>query len=75
MKPLSLFPKRQTQQAESPAALDAYWSLTTEQLLSALHTRRIGIQEKDAENRTASNNTGQTRLRLNDKPQLQFLTS
>ena len=33
MKPLSLIPKKQTQQIESAAALDTYWSLTTDSLL------------------------------------------
>jgi P-type Mg2+ transporter len=51
MKRLSLFPKKQTQQTESPAALDAYWSLTTEQLLAGLHTTSSGIQQADAESR------------------------
>ena len=51
MKPLSLIPKKQAQQIESTAALDTYWSLTTEQLLDELHTTRIGIPQLDAENR------------------------
>jgi len=49
MKPLGLFPKKHTQKTESPAALDAYWTLTTDQLLSELHTTRNGIQQVDAE--------------------------
>jgi P-type Mg2+ transporter len=51
MKPLGLFPKKQTQQIESPVALDTYWTLTTDQLLSALHTAGTGIQPTDAESR------------------------
>lgn len=51
MKPLSLIPKKQTQQIESTAALETYWSLTTEQLLDELHTTRIGIPQLDSENR------------------------
>jgi len=51
MKPFSLFPKKQSQQTESPVALDTYWTLTTDQLLSALHTADTGIQQTDAESR------------------------
>ena len=51
MKQLSLFPRKQTQQAESLAALDTYWTLSTDHILSALHTTRTGIQQADAESR------------------------
>jgi len=51
MKPFSLFPKKESQQTESPVALDTYWTLTTDQLLSALHTADTGIQQTDAESR------------------------
>jgi Mg2+-importing ATPase len=39
------------QQTKAPAALDAYWTLTIDQLLTALHTTHNGIQQIDAESR------------------------
>ncbi len=51
MKSLSLTPKKPTPQTESPAALDAYWTLTTDQLFSELHSTRNGIQQVEAESR------------------------
>jgi Mg2+-importing ATPase len=51
MKQLSLFPRKQIHQSESLAALDTYWTLSTEQLLSTLHTALNGLQQPDAENR------------------------
>jgi P-type Mg2+ transporter len=52
MKPFSLFPnKSQVQQSKALATQDAFWSLTAEQLFSALHTSNNGIQQTDAERR------------------------
>ena len=51
MKQLSLFPRKQTQPTESLAALNAYWTLSTDQLFSTLHTTLNGLQQTDAENR------------------------
>ncbi len=52
MKPFSLFPnKSQAQQSTALATLEAYWTLTTEQLIAALHTTNNGIQQTDAESR------------------------
>jgi len=51
MKPISLFPKKLTQQPKPSAVLDTYWTLTTDQLLSELHTTRNGIEQVDAESR------------------------
>ena len=52
MKPFSLFPnKSQAQQSKALAALEAYWTLTAEQLIAALHTTNNGIQQTDAESR------------------------
>jgi magnesium-transporting ATPase (P-type) len=51
MKQLSLFPGKQTRQTEFPVAIDAYWTLTTDQLLFALHTTLNGLQKTEAENR------------------------
>ena len=51
MKPVSLVPKKQTQQAESTAVLDIYWTVTTDQPLFALHTTLNVTQQADAESR------------------------
>ena len=52
MKPFNLFPnKSQARQSKALATLDAYWSLTAEQLIAALHTTNNGIQQTDAESR------------------------
>jgi hypothetical protein len=51
MKQRSLFPKKRPAQTEPSTALDAYWTLTTEQLLSALHTTCNGIGQVDAQSR------------------------
>jgi Mg2+-importing ATPase len=49
MKSFSLFPnKSQVQQSKTPATLEAYWSLTSEQLITALHTTNNGVQQADA---------------------------
>ncbi len=46
MKPFSLFPnKSQARQSKALATLEAYWTLTTEQLIAALHTTNNGIQQ------------------------------
>ena len=52
MKPFNLFSKKsQGQQSKTSAALDSYWSLPNEQLVTALHTTNDGIQQAEAENR------------------------
>jgi Mg2+-importing ATPase len=51
MKPVSLFPKKQIQPIKSTAALDTYWTLTTDQLLSTINTTHNGLQQTDAESR------------------------
>src|SRR5512144_1244097 len=51
MKSLGLFPQKQTRQTREPAALETYWALTTDQLLSSLHTTLNGLQQPDAESR------------------------
>lgn len=52
MKPFSLFSgKTQTLQSKAPAILETYWTLTTEQLIDALHTTSKGLQQTEAENR------------------------
>ena len=51
MKRLSLFPRKRTLQTKAPAALDAYWTLTADLLLSELHTTYNGIQQVEAESR------------------------
>jgi len=52
MKPFSPFSsKSQAQQAKALAPLDTYWSLTTEQLMAALHTSNDGIPQIEAANR------------------------
>jgi hypothetical protein len=52
MKPFSLFPdKSQAQQSKALPTLESYWTLTTEQLIAALHTTHNGIQQTDAESR------------------------
>ena len=52
MKPLNLFPNHsQAHQSTAPAILEAYWSLAPDQLLSALHASRNGLQPTDAEQR------------------------
>jgi Mg2+-importing ATPase len=62
MKPLSRFPTKQTQRTVFPTALDAYWSLPIEQVLTGLHTTRTGIQQIDAESRIKQ--YGQNELKL-----------
>jgi hypothetical protein len=45
MEPFNLFAnKSQAQQPKAIAILEAYWTLTTEQLIAALHTTHNGIQ-------------------------------
>ena len=67
MKPFSLFSnKAHAQQSKTLATLDAYWTLTSEQLIAALHTTNNGIQQTDAESRIKQ--YGLTRLKHNDKP-------
>ena len=51
MNQRSLFPKKRTGQTEPSATLDAYWTLTAEQLLSGLNTTRNGLREVDAQGR------------------------
>ena len=53
MKPSSFFHDRhlRTEQQDSPAIPADYWSLESEQLFSALHTSRNGLQPADAEQR------------------------
>ena len=52
MKPTSPFPgKPQAQPSKALATLQAYWTLTSEQLLAALHTTDSGIQQTDAASR------------------------
>src|SRR5512143_3308556 len=51
MNQLSLSARKQIQQTEPTAALESYWTLTANQLLSALHTTLNGLQHTDAENR------------------------
>ncbi|HLO16166.1 MAG TPA: magnesium-translocating P-type ATPase [Anaerolineales bacterium] len=51
MKPLSPFPQKKTQQTEAPVALDTYWTLTTDQLLTASHTTLNGLQQTDVASR------------------------
>ena len=43
--------KHPAKQQDTTTRLEAYWSLTTEQLLADLHTTRNGIQQTDAESR------------------------
>ena len=40
-----------TEQPDAQATPAAYWSLTPEQLLSALHASRNSLQQEDAEQR------------------------
>src|SRR4030095_6341676 len=53
MKSFSLFPSTLPRmgQQDTPATPVAYWSLAPEQLLSALHASRNGLQPADAEQR------------------------
>ena len=53
MKPSSFFHDRhlRTEPQDSPAIPADYWSLESEQLFSALHTSRNGLQPADAEQR------------------------
>jgi P-type Mg2+ transporter len=52
MKPFNLVPgKSQAKQPKALAILEAYWSLTAEQLIAALHTSPNGLQKTDAESR------------------------
>jgi Mg2+-importing ATPase len=52
MKPRHLFPtKLQTKQQKTSTTLKTYWALTTEQLFSALHASKNGLQSADAEQR------------------------
>jgi P-type Mg2+ transporter len=53
MRPLASFPgtPARTGQASAQAIPSAYWSLSSEQLLSALHSNAGGLQQADAEDR------------------------
>jgi len=52
MKHFSIFPdKSQARTASALAPLADYWTLTSEQLLAALHTTNNGIQQTDSESR------------------------
>ncbi|MGB7538942.1 MAG: magnesium-translocating P-type ATPase [Anaerolineales bacterium] len=52
MKPFSLFSKKpQAPSSKALTPLDAYWTLTAEQLLPMLHTTQNGLPQTDAENR------------------------